>query len=115
MEQWVRKLEPFRQFLEVAAQMNGKIINFSKIGREAGIDDKTAERFYEILNETLIGFFLPAYQTSVRKRFTQASKFYFFDTGVVRALNGQLGTSLIPQTFAYGDTIEHWVILELGN
>ena len=40
-EQWVRKLEPFRKFLFVAAQMNGQIINKSKIARDIGVNDVT--------------------------------------------------------------------------
>jgi len=31
MEQLVRKLDPFRNFIEVAAQMNGKALNDSKL------------------------------------------------------------------------------------
>ena len=44
-EQWVRNLEPFRKFLAIAAQMNGKIINKSKIAREVGVDDVTVARY----------------------------------------------------------------------
>jgi predicted AAA+ superfamily ATPase len=35
-EQLVRQLTPFRKFLQVAAQMNGKIINCNAIGRDIG-------------------------------------------------------------------------------
>ncbi|MDP2600748.1 MAG: AAA family ATPase [Deltaproteobacteria bacterium] len=112
-EQIVRKLEPFAHFLEVAAQCNGKILNFSKMGRDIGVDTKTVQSYYQILEDTLVGFILPAYHRSVRKRQTTAPKFYFFDTGVKRALDGTLTVALLPQTYAFGDAFEHFLLLEI--
>jgi len=112
-EQIVRKLEPFAHFLEVAAQCNGKILNFSKIGRDTGVDTKTVQSYYQILEDTLAGFILPAYHKSVRKRQTTAPKFYFFDTGIKRALDRTLSVELLPQTYAFGDAFEHFIILEI--
>lgn len=112
-EQIVRKLEPFAHFLEVAAQGNGKILNFSKIGRDIGSDTKTVQSYYQILEDTLAGFILPAYHRSVRKRQTTAPKFFFFDTGVKRSLDGTLTVDLIPQTYAFGDAFEHFILLEI--
>ncbi|MBI2343442.1 MAG: ATP-binding protein [Deltaproteobacteria bacterium] len=114
-EQIIRKLEPFALFLEVAAQGNGKILNFSKIGRDIGTDTKTVQSYYQILEDTLAGFLLPAYHRSVRKRQTTAPKFYFCDTGVKRALDGTLTVNLLPQTYAYGDAFEHFIILEIAR
>lgn len=114
-EQIVRKLEPFAHFLEVAAQCNGKILNFSKMGRDIGIDTKTVQSYYQILEDTLTGFILPAYHRSVRKRQTTAPKFYFFDTGVKRAMDGTLSVKLLPQTYAFGDAFEHFIFLEISR
>jgi uncharacterized protein len=75
-EQIVRNLDPFRQFLEIAAQMNGKIINFSKIAREVGVDTTTVQNYFSILEDTLLGFFLPSYHKSVRKRQISAPKYW---------------------------------------
>lgn len=112
-EQIVRKLEPFAHFLEIAARCNGKILNFSKIGRDIGSDTKTVQSYYQILEDTLAGFLLPAYHRSVRKRQTVAPKFYFFDTGVKRALDATLTVDLLPQTYAFGDAFEHFIIVEI--
>lgn len=111
-EQWVRKLAPFRKFLAIAAQMNGKIINKSKMAKEIGIDDVTVANYFEILEDTLIGFILPAFHTSIRKAQRQTPKFYFIDTGIKRALEKTLSVELLPQTSSFGDAFEHWVILE---
>jgi len=111
-EQFIRDLDPFRYFLEVAAQMNGKIINFEKISRDVGVDDKTVKRYYSILEDTLIGFFLNPFHHSFRKRTSAKPKFYFFDIGVTHALSRRLSIPLQPGTSAYGETFEHLVILE---
>lgn len=111
-EHFVKDLAPFRRFLEVAAQMNGKIINYSNISRDTGIDDKTVKNYYFILEDTLIGFFLEGFEHSFRRRLSTKPKFYFFDVGVTRALARLLSLPLIPSTSAYGDAFEHFVILE---
>lgn len=111
-EQWVRKLEPFRKFLILAAQMNGKIINNSLIARDIGVDDMTIKSYFEILEDTYIGFYLPAFNRSLRKQFRHNPKFYLFDPGIKRALERTMQISLLSQTSAFGEAFEHWVILE---
>ena len=112
-EQWVRNLQPFRAFLKVAAQMNGRILNYSKIAREVGLHDVTVATYFQLLEDTLLGFQLPAYHKSVRKAQRQASKFYFIDPGIKRALDRTLKVELVPQTFSWGEAFEHWIILEI--
>ena len=113
LEKWVRQLQPFRRFLSVAAQMNGKIINKSKIAKDVGVDDVTVSNYFEILEDSLLGFMLPAFHKSIRKSQRQSSKFYFIDSGIKRALAGELSLPLIPQTSGYGEAFEHWVLLEI--
>lgn len=112
-EQVVRNLHPFRKFLEVAAQSNGKIVNYANIARDVGVDEKTVKEYFIILEDTLIGFFLHPYHNSFRKRLVQKPKFYFFDTGVVRALSKRLSIPIAPKTTAFGNAFEHFIILEI--
>jgi len=111
-EQIVRKLQPFRRFLEVAAQCNGTIINYANIARDVGVDDKTIKEYFSILEDTMIGFFLEPFHNSFRKRLVGKPKFYFFDPGVVRSLSRRLSVPLIPKTAAYGEAFEHFILLE---
>jgi len=111
-EQWVRKLEPFRKFLPIAAQMNAKVLNYSKIARDIGVDTTTVVSYFDILEDTYLGFRLKPFHESIRKRQRQNPKFYFFDLGIKRAVEGTLNVELVPQTFAYGQAFEHFVICE---
>lgn len=111
-EQWIRRLEPFRKFLPIAAQMNGKPLNYAAIARDVGAESPTIKSYYEILEDTLLGFFLHSFDKSIRKQQRQAPKFYFFDLGVKKALQKTLNAQLVPQTAEWGYAFEHLVICE---
>ncbi len=111
-EHLIRKLDPFRKFLEVSAQCNAKIINMASIAKDVGVDEKTIKEYFSLLEDTLIGFLLEPFKNSFRKRLSAHPKFYYFDTGVVRALARYLTVPLVPSTSAYGDAFEHFIILE---
>jgi predicted AAA+ superfamily ATPase len=112
LEQFIRKIDPFRKFLEVSAQCNGQILNFSKIARDVGVDDKTIQQYFSILEDTLMGFMLEPFHASFRKRLHAKPKFYFFDTGVCRALTRTLSVPLKKSSSEYGHYFEHFIILE---
>lgn len=112
MEQFIRRIDPFRKFLEVAAQCNGQIINFSNIAKDVGVDDKTISQYFSLLEDTLMGFFLEPFHTSFRKRLCTKPKFYFFDPGVCRSLTRMLSVPVKKATSNYGQAFEHFIILE---
>ena len=114
-EQIVRRLDPFRQFLEVAAQSNGAIVNYTNIARDVGADPKTVISYFSILEDTLVGFLLPAFHRSVRKQQRAGPKFYYFDTGVKRALERTLDVPLQPGTYEYGKAFEHFVVTQIRH
>jgi len=111
-EQLVRKVIPFKKFLCIAGQTSGTIVNFAKIGDDVGVDPKTIATYFEILEETLIGFFLPAYEKSLRKQQLHAPKFYLFDTGVTRCLAGSIGGKK-PSSQELGRLFEQFIICEI--
>ncbi|MCG8606257.1 ATP-binding protein [bacterium] len=105
-----RNLGGFSRFLDMAASQFGELVNYTAIGRECSLPTRTVQSYYEILEDTLIGFRLEPYRKSVRKRLRAHPKFYFFDTGVVNAINRTL-TSAIPH-FMRGRLFEHFIVLE---
>ena len=112
-EQIVRRLDPFRHFLEVAAQSNGRIVNFASVARDVGADAKTVASYFSILEDTLVGFLLPPFHRSVRKQQRTNPKFYYFDPGVKRSLDRTLDVPLRPGTYEYGRAFEHFVISQV--
>lgn len=113
VEQLIRNLDPFRLFLQIAAQMDGEIINYSNISKDTGVDHKTIQNYYEILQDTHLGFFLAPFSRSVRKVQIKSPKFYLFDLGIKRSLQNRLQIPILPGSFEYGAAFENWIMNEL--
>ncbi len=111
-EQLLRSGTSFRNFLEITAQENGKCINFSNIARDVGVDVKTIQNYFQILEDTLVGYLIPAFSHSSRKSVAKRPKFYIFDIGIKRSLEGTLGQVIRPGTSNYGYAFEHFIMLE---
>ena len=106
----VRNLGGFSRFLDMAASQFGELTSYSAIARECQLPVRTVQSYYEILEDTLIGFKLEPWRKSIRKRLSGHPKFYFFDMGIVNAINKRLTSSLDIQL--KGRLFEQWIILE---
>ena len=111
-EQLVRNLTPFRNFLEIAAQANGTILNINNIAKSLDVDHTTVQNYFSILEDTMLSIQLPPYHTSVRERKMTKNKFYYFDLGVQRALSGLLDFDLSEGSHDFGNAFEHFIICE---
>lgn len=111
-EQIIRKVIPFRKFLLIAAQLNGTMLNYNSIAKDLKTDWATVRSYFEILEDTLLGFNLPAYDKSLRKQQLKSSKFYLFDLGVKRALDRTLSLELSSGQMI-GPLFEHFIITEI--
>jgi len=84
----VRKLAPFLRFLEIAGMLNAQSVNLQNIAREASVPRSNVDAYFSILEDTLLGNFLPAYRPKLKVREQTHPKFYWFDPGVSRAAAG---------------------------
>jgi len=109
-ESLVRNLGGFARFLDVAAAQCGELLNTAGVAREAAVSVRTVSEYFQILEDTLIGFRLEAYRRSARKRLVAHPRFYLFDTGVTNALNRRLTSAVDPVT--RGRLFEQWLVLE---
>jgi predicted AAA+ superfamily ATPase len=114
-EQIVRKLPPFRRFLQIAGQMNTKLINYSKIAADVLADPVIVKSYFQVLEDTLLGLTLEPYHGSIRKRQRAAPKFYIFDCGVARTLAGTIDIPVTPSTSDYGYTFEAFLIGQINT
>ena len=112
-EQLIRKIKPFKNFLEVSAQSNAHIVNYSKMARQLKVDYTTVQNYFDILVDTYLGFYLNPFSRSFRKQIHQSPKFYLFDLGVQRALLNKTQVALSSSNYEYGLAFEHFIILEL--
>ena len=107
----IRNVANFSRFLESAAFSNGEMVNYANIASDCGVSAVTVKEYFQILEDTLIGRFLPSYQKKPKRRVITAPKFYFFDIGVVNYLlkRGKIdfGSEL------FGNAFEHFIYNEL--
>lgn len=110
-EALVRNISGFTRFLETAALTSGKMLNFNSLSSDVAVPASTVREYYQILEDTLIGFIMPAWTKTVKRKAISTAKFYLFDIGV----RNQLAhiKNLEPQTDLYGLTFEHFIALEL--
>ena len=108
----VRNLTAFADFLDAAALSDGEMVNFTNIARECSVSSPTAKGYFGILEDTLLGKWLPAYRKRRKRRVIGAPKFYFADVGVVNRLarRGEMS----PGSQLYGKAFENWVFHELS-
>lgn len=107
----VRNLPAFSTFLDVAALSDGSLVNFSNIARDCGVSAPTVKGYFAILEDTLLGRWLPAYTKRPKRRVITAPKFYFTDVGVVNQLAHR--GALARRGELYGKAFENWIHHEL--
>jgi predicted AAA+ superfamily ATPase len=110
-EALTRNLPVFQRVLEAASLSNGQIVNYTNIAREVGVSANTVKAYFEILGDTLIATWLPAWQKRVKRRVIQAARFWFFDIGIVNDLARR--GRLIAGSAEFGAAFEHLIFLEL--
>ena len=106
-----RNLETFIRFMNVAALTSSEIVNYSNIASDCGVSAKTVKEYFSILEDTLIGYLVPAYTKTTKRKVSRSPKFYYFDVGVYNYLMNR--TSLSQGTPEYGHAFEHFVVQEI--
>lgn len=110
-EALVRNLDAFQRFLEVAALTDGEIVNNNNIAQDCGVHATTVNAYFDILEDTLMGYRIPAFRKVMKRRLMQAPKFYYFDIGVANHLLHR--KELVRGSADYGHAFEHLVIQEI--
>ncbi len=110
-EALVRNIGAFSRFLEVAALSHGRMINFSQIASDAQVPASTVREYYGILEDTFIAHEVPAYTETRKRKAISTSKYYLFDVGLARHLQGRRGLPL--GTAEYGEAFESFVLQEI--
>jgi len=110
-EAMVRNIQGFTRFLQIAAATSGTMLNYSSLASDVGLPATTVKEYYQILEDTLVGFSLPAWTKTIKRKAVSTAKFYLFDVGVMHQLAGV--TSIDPCSDRYGIAFEHFIAMEL--
>ena len=108
----VRNVGAFSRFLGIAALEHGRMVNYSHIANDAQLPASTARAYYDILKDTFIAREVPAVTETRKRKAISTSKYYLFDIGLARHLQGRKG--LAPGTPEYGESFESFIYQELA-
>lgn len=109
-EALTRNIPAFTEFLRVAAITSSELLNYTNVGREAGVSSKVVRGFFDILEETFLGVRVPPWTKSRDRRMIETEKFYLFDVGVANYLarsRPKIGSA------EFGKSFEHYILMEL--
>lgn len=106
-----RNLSTFSRFLEVAALTDGEMVNYQSIATDCGVSANTIKAYFDILQETMIGYYIPAFRNVQKRRLIKAPRFYFFDIGIVNYLCNR--RKMEPGSTDFGHGFEHLIVQEL--
>jgi predicted AAA+ superfamily ATPase len=112
-EALVRNIPAFANFLAISALSDTEVVSFATFARDVGVSANTIKEYFAILEDTMIGAFLPAFQKRPKRRTTLSPKFYFGDVGVVNALAKRWAIS--PGSELFGKAFENWLAHELRS
>ncbi len=107
----IRRLPPFSRFLKTIALANGEMINFTKLANDCQVPPSTVTEYVGVLEDTLVGYLLPAWTASKKRKAIKTAKFYFFDPGITHMLAGT--QTLDRNSDLYGKSFEQFICMEL--
>jgi len=109
-EALAQNIPSFSEFLRVAALTSSELIHYTNIARETGVSQRTVRSYFDILEDTFLGFRVKPWTRSKNRRMILTEKFYFFDVGIA----GYLGRRRpIPGSRDFGKAFEHFILMEL--
>lgn len=110
-EALVQNVDDFVRFMEVAAIMDGEILNYENVAGDCEVSANTVKAYYKILTDTLLGFEVPAYRKVIKRKLYKSPRFYYFDVGIANYLTKR--HHLASKTPEYGHAFEHLVMQEI--
>jgi len=110
-EALVRNLANFARFVEVAAMISGEELNYTKVASDCQLPVNTVRDYFQILEDTLLGYRVHAWKKGNKRKATQREKFFLFDVGVRNALLNV--RSVAEKTTEYGKCFEHFIANEI--
>ena len=76
------------KIVKALALQIGSEVNYNELSQLVGADNKTIEKYIDLLEKAFVVFKLPALNKNVRNEIKKGKKIYFYDNGIVNAITG---------------------------
>ncbi len=107
-----QEIQNFLELLRLAAISNTEQIIYNNFARDAQASAPTAKEYFQILEDTLIGTQVYPFKHTKKRKAVSATKFYFFDCGVVNSLLNR--KEIAEGTPEYGKQLEQYIFQEIN-
>ena len=81
----VQKPAALEKLVQALAFQVGNEVSYNELGKIAGLDNETVERYIGFLEKAYIVFRLPSFSRNLRNELNKSRKIYFFDNGLRNA------------------------------
>lgn len=109
----IGSLQTFGSFIGLLAALSAQEINHNQIGRELGVDRKTALAWTEIAEATYQWISVPAFSRNPVKKIAGKKKGYFTDTGFICFLQKLSEPEVIGRHPLKGRLFETYICMEI--
>jgi predicted AAA+ superfamily ATPase len=109
----VDKLEQMPQLLRALASHASQLTNFSQLGGQLRLDDKTVRRYIGILEHVFLVRRIEPWFRNDLKRIVKTPKLHFLDTGLLSVLLGANSERVTADRSQFGSILESFVISEI--
>ena len=82
----IRKSSVLQKLLVALALQVGSEVSYNELSKTVGVDNKTVEKYIDILEKCYIVFKLNSFSRNIRSELTKSKKIYFYDLGVRNAV-----------------------------
>jgi hypothetical protein len=106
-------LAGFSRFVRLTGLRTGQLLNVKNLAADAGLDQRTAGRYLELLGVTFQVNRLVPWQASARKRLVKTAKVFATDSGLACHLAGINRPEALADHPAWGALLETWAWAEL--
>ncbi len=106
-----RNIKAFAEFLDMIALSNGTEINYESFASDSQVSPATLKNYVQILEDSLLGFSLPGFNKTKKRKAISRAKHYLFDIGVSNTL-AKTG-SIQEKSPLFGNAFEHFIVLEV--
>lgn len=93
----VRNLSNYSHFLEVASFSQAEPLTMTRIASDVGVDSKVIASYFDVTEDLLLSYRVPVFSKRAKRRLTTHPKFFFFDSGVFRALRPKGPLDMDPE------------------
>jgi predicted AAA+ superfamily ATPase len=109
----IERLDVLPRLLRILAQHSGQLTNFTQLGGQIGLDEKTARKYLGVVEQLFLVRRLEPWHSIRLSRLVKTPKLHFLDSGLLAALLGVTPERVAGDRTVLGVLLETFVFTEV--